>query len=124
MPENMIAACGLDCSVCPIGRASPGDLDAARSLVGWWRGEGWLKEWQGVEEVLRRCPLCLGCRADRAAHWSPDCWILRCCVDDRGLDHCSECEIFPCDRLSAWGETGRQYGEALGRLHQMAPDSF
>ena len=44
MNEKMIAVCGLDCAGCPIHKASLGDVEAAQLLVGWWKGEGWLKE--------------------------------------------------------------------------------
>ena len=33
-------------------------------------------------------------------HWSPDCWILECCVDKKKLEFCYECEDFPCDKLT------------------------
>jgi hypothetical protein len=52
MDEKMIAVCGLDCGGCPIHKASLGDVEAAQLLVGWWKGEGWLKEDEGVDEVL------------------------------------------------------------------------
>jgi hypothetical protein len=52
MDEKMIAVCGLDCGGCPIHQASLGDIEAAQLLVGWWKGEGWLKEDEGVDEVL------------------------------------------------------------------------
>jgi len=47
MNEKMIAVCGLDCAACPIHKASLGDIEAAQLLVGWWKGEGWLKEDEG-----------------------------------------------------------------------------
>ena len=119
MNEKVIAVCGLDCSACPIHLASLGDVDAAQLLVGWWKDEGWLKEDEGVDEVLTRGPHCLGCKGDRSAHWDNDCWILNCCVDNKGLEYCFECEIFPCKRLGEWAEGNKQYTEALNRLQQL-----
>jgi len=119
MNEKMIAVCGLDCAGCPIHKASLGDVEAAELLVGWWKGEGWLKEDEGVDEVLARGPHCLGCRGDRSAHWAANCWILTCCVDEKGLEYCYECEVFPCKRLSEWAGEREQYAEALKRLQQM-----
>jgi hypothetical protein len=63
---------------------------------------------------------CLGCKGDRTNHWSPDCWILKCCVDDWGLAFCSECDQFPCQKLQQWSEGSERYGEALSRLKGMA----
>ena len=68
---------------------------------------------------MARGPHCLGCRGDRSAHWAESCWILKCCVDNKGLEYCYECELFPCARLSEWAEERNQYAEALKRLQQM-----
>ena len=54
MKGKMIAVCGLECFACPIYKASVGDVEAAELLVGWWKGEGWLKDDEGVDEVLAR----------------------------------------------------------------------
>jgi hypothetical protein len=80
---------------------------------------GWLAEGEGVEEVLARSMYCPGCRGDRSVHWSADCWILQCCVDEQGLDHCSQCARFPCERLVEWAEGSEAYSTALARLHCM-----
>ena len=113
-----IAACGLDCGACPIRRV-PFDADAAEEVVSWFRKEGWLKEGEGVAEAIERSMYCNGCHGDRSIHWDAECWILHCCVDERGLTHCSECEVFPCDRLQEWSEQREAYGEALERLRRM-----
>jgi hypothetical protein len=117
--EQITAVCGLDCAGCPLRKASLGDVEAAQSLVGWWKGEGWLKEGEGAAEILARGPLCLGCRGDRSAHWSPDCWILKCCVDEKGLASCHECDVFPCQRLTERAKESAGYAQALDRLQSM-----
>lgn len=113
----MIAVCGLDCSVCDIRRV-PIDSAAAQRVVSWFRDQGWLAQDEGVNEIIQRSMYCKGCRGDRFVHWSPDCWILRCCVDEKGLDFCSECEEFPCLRLREWARSGK-YAQALQRLYAM-----
>jgi len=80
---------------------------------------GWLKEGEGVAEAVARNMVCQGCHGDRAKHWSADCWILQCCVDQRGLGHCHECAEFPCVRLVGWSEQNASYGRALERLRQL-----
>ncbi|HID91028.1 TPA: DUF3795 domain-containing protein [Candidatus Bathyarchaeota archaeon] len=62
---------------------------------------------------------CLGCKGDRTEHWSPDCWILKCCVDKKGLGFCHECEDFPCERLEEWAKGSKRYEEALDRIKGM-----
>ena len=119
MSENMIAVCGIDCTHCPLLKASRGDAQAAEELAGWWKSEGWLKEDEGAAEVLERGPHCLGCRGDRSKHWSANCWILKCCVDDKGLESCHECDDFACEQLVKWAAENDGYTEALNRLRQL-----
>ncbi|MFZ5924078.1 MAG: DUF3795 domain-containing protein [Bacillota bacterium] len=109
--NHMIAACGLDCSECDIFKA-PADPKIMRRIIEWFEKE------RGVrlrEEDVR----CDGCLGDRAKHWSPDCWILKCSVDDRGLQHCSGCEEFPCVKLEEWATDNDGYKKALERLKSM-----
>jgi hypothetical protein len=118
MDRDMIAACGLDCEACEIRRV-PFDPQAAESVVAWFKSQGWLAESEGVSQVLERSMYCTGCQGDRSLHWSADCWILQCCVDERKLRHCSECELFACDRLVDWASQNEGYTAALARLRQM-----
>jgi hypothetical protein len=113
-----MAVCGLDCGPCDI-RLAPTDRGAAGALVAWFRQMGWLSPSEGMAEVIDRAMYCCGCHGDRSIHWSADCWILRCCVDEKGLAHCHECDQFPCDRLEAWAATSPRYTAALKRLHSL-----
>jgi hypothetical protein len=115
---QMMAACGLDCGTCEI-RLAPSDPAAARTIVDWFRRQGWLAAGEGMAEVVARKMYCTGCHGDRDTHWSPDCWILACCVDERGLDNCSECPVFPCDRLVEWAGQSASYSAALARLRAL-----
>jgi hypothetical protein len=116
--EQMIAVCGLDCGGCPI-RTADSDVGSAEILLGWFKGEGWLKEEEGVTELMQRGPYCRGCHGDRDVHWAANCWILECCVDDKGLMYCSECDVFPCERLTEWARQNDNYAKALNRLQTM-----
>ena len=116
--SSMMAACGLDCGTCEI-RLAPADPAAAQVLVDWFRQQGWLSESEGMPEVIERKMYCTGCLGDRNTHWSATCWILACCVDQRGLGNCSECEAFACDRLVEWAKQNEGYGAALARLREL-----
>ena len=83
MDTSWLAACGLDCGPCEI-RLAPEDEAAARVVVDWFRSQGWLAEGEGMAQVLERKMYCTGCLGSRETHWSADCWILHCCVDERG----------------------------------------
>ena len=106
-----IAACGLICDNCDIYRAHS-EPEIARKLVKWFSEK---RSIVLTAESLK----CGKCHGPRDTHWSPDCWILKCCVDDRGLDNCSQCDEFPCDRLEQWSTGGKEYGEALERLKNL-----
>jgi len=118
MKEEMISVCGLDCGSCDI-RKVPSDPEAAKRVVAWFKKEGWLKENEGREEVMERLMYCKGCRGDRSVHWSSDCWILQCCVDDKGHEFCYECSEFPYQRLEEWSQQNDSYGKAFSRLKEL-----
>jgi len=116
--SSMLAACGLDCGSCEI-RLAPVDPAAARSVVAWFRRQGWLAEDEGMAHAIERKMFCTGCLGDRDTHWSADCWILACCVDRLGHRNCSECEAFACDRLVEWAGQNDAYGAALAWLREL-----
>lgn len=118
MDNKMIAACGLDCGSCEI-RLAPTDPASAIVVIDWFKKQGWLSEDEGMEQIIERKMYCTGCLEDRDTHWSSDCWILACCVDQRALSNCSECEIFACDRLVDWAKQNESYDNALARLRGM-----
>ncbi len=118
MSERLIAVCGIDCTDCALHRAAT-DERAAQALVGWFRDMGWLKESEGTSEIQQRGPYCQGCHGDRTVHWSANCWILKCCVDDKSLSSCHERADFPCQQLGEWAAQNERYTEAFNRLHRV-----
>ena len=116
---EMLAACGLDCGPCPIRRI-PFDPEAAAKMVGWFREMGWLKEAEGVAEVIERGMYCKGCQGDRSVHWTDNCTIMLCCVDEKHKQHCGECaELMSCDKLEAFASDEHvHHQEAVNRLRQ------
>jgi len=115
---EMMAVCGLDCGGCGI-RKLPFDAGAAEGVVQWYRSMGWLEEHEGVAEALERKMYCHGFHGNRVIHWSANCWILQCCVDDKGLTFCYECANFPCEKLVDWAAQNESYTQALQRLQQL-----
>lgn len=115
MPEHerLIAACGLDCTDCDMRQAAT-NPELQRKIVTWFKEK---RDRDVKPEAIR----CTWCKGDRFAHWSPDCWILRCCVDERGHAYCSACVEFPCPRLVEWSKRNERYGQALARLREMRP---
>lgn len=117
--QPWMAPCGLDCAVCDI-RLVAEDAGAAERVVAWYREQGWLKPDEGLPEIVKRSMYCQGCRGPRTLHWSPDCEILTCCVDAKGLLFCSECRGFPCEPLLNWATRGSHHVRALEALRRMA----
>lgn len=106
-----IAVCGLDCLQCDIYKAAE-DHQIAVNVAGWFKSEMNI-------EVKPENVRCEGCREPREKIWSPDCWILECCVDKKGLSYCYECDEFPCGKLVDWSKTNPAYTVALERLKTM-----
>ena len=109
--KRILAACGLVCNECDIFLAE-NDPQLAREIVDWFQKERNLD--LKVEQVG-----CSGCKGDRSSHWSPDCDILNCCVDEKILEFCYQCGNFPCDKLTNRAKQNSRYREALNRLTRM-----
>lgn len=107
----MIAVCGLECGKCDIFQAS-NSPEIAQQIAEWFKKE---RDTEVKMEDIR----CSGCRGDREKHWSPDCDILTCCVDEKGLEFCCECDSFACEKLEEWARGSKRYQEALNRLKKM-----
>mgnify|MGYP001078066535 CR=1 FL=1 len=117
---TMMAVCGLDCGTRDIRRA-PTAPDAAQVVVAWFQEMGWLEEHESIAEVTERGIVCTGCRGDRYVHWSPDCPLLGCCVDEKHLEHCAQCDEFVCTNLEAFAHDGQaHHAEAIERLKRKA----
>jgi len=113
--ERLIAACGIDCTGCDIRRAVA-DPELRRRIIAWF------KEERG-RDVNPEAIRCTWCRGDRDGHWSADCWILHCCVDEKGLAHCFQCAEFPCARLVKWSKQNEGYGRAFACLEALRSTS-
>jgi hypothetical protein len=109
--NQLTGACDLECNECDVFQA-PNNPRIAQEIV------EWVKQRRAID-MRPQDVHCLGCKGDRAKHWDPDCWILKCCVDEKGLEFCHQCHDFPCGRLTEWAEGSEGYGEALRRLSRM-----
>ena len=119
--KDLIAVCGLDCGSCDIRKILgwSQDPDKAQRIVEWFQREGWIKEDEGIDEVIDRRMYCNGCKADRSVHWSPNCKILVCCVDEKNYEFCYQCDDFPCRLLTERVNQHKSYSQALDRLKDM-----
>ena len=101
--KRWLGACGLSCHTCPIHLR-------AENVLAFFKSRNVDPDQVG----------CDGCRSSRdGRHWSSDCRILACCVHQKGLACCSECETFPCDRLDEWASGDEHHQQAVARLRDM-----
>lgn len=108
---HMIAVCGIVCDECLIYKA-PSDPESMQKVIDWLKREK-------NEDVKPEQILCSGCRGDRSKHWSPDCDIMLCCIDEKKHEYCFECEDFPCEKIDKFLTYGDKYKEAIERLESM-----
>ena len=105
-----LAVCGLLCNECDTFKA-PKDPKIAKKLAEQFEGM-----WENVKPEDFHCN---GCRGDRLKCWTTECWIRECCIDNKDLAFCYECQEFPCDRLKEWANKNNRYKEALNNLKNL-----
>lgn len=110
-----MGACGLLCHECSIFKAHT-DKNAARDMMDWMIETHRIEKYMNLEDFMENSPFCEGCHGGKENHWSPDCWILQCCTNDKGLESCNSCKHFPCDRLIEWSKESEDYAQAMERL--------
>ena len=121
-PYTRISACGLDCDQCDIFLL-PNDPSAQIRLLPWFREMKWLAENEGIEVVIEKRMYCKGCNVDRDIFWSDGCEIAACCKTTHGLENCSQCKEFPCNKLLKWAEQGGKYEQAFLYLQTLSASS-
>lgn len=97
--QNMIAYCGLDCSVCPAYIATVNNDDAARAVV----AEKWTKEFNmqfRPEDIS--CDGCTG-RDGRHVGYCSMCEI-RICGIEKAVENCAHCKDYSCVKISGFHE--------------------
>ena len=98
---NLEASCGLYCGACPVYLR---------------REDDWI-----VKIVLEQHGLafddlyCEGCRSGALSPSCRDC-ATRDCAKSRGLDSCSGCDEFPCERIFGFGSVRPHGREVMGNL--------
>lgn len=98
-PEKwLISVCGLNCARCDIYLASHGDEKLQDELIKWFKRER--NETIKPEQIR-----CEGCRGPLNIHWSSDCKMMLC-TTKRGLQHCFQCEEFPCTNVNEFSSDG------------------
>ena len=119
MERLKMAACGIDCNECGQYKVTAlHDMKAAESLVGWFRSQGWIGKDDGAEAVMKRAPLCNGCW-DKTGVVFCGCEDIRGCCERKGINHCGECDGFPCGNYDKWVDGLKHHEKARDLLMGM-----
>jgi hypothetical protein len=100
-----LSVCGLDCGQCTIHLRTKEELD-------YWKS-------QNADLDKIRCD---GCRSARkeGTHWSPDCKLVTCCIDRKGLEFCAQCaDLDACAFIKEFAEPYEHHRKAVERLREM-----
>jgi hypothetical protein len=119
MSKLKMAACGLDCNECGHYKlAMEHNLKSAEYLVEYFRDGEWIGKNDGAEEVLKKVPICKGCWDESGVRTQncTDCFLRACC-EEKQLNHCRECDNFPCESYIDF-EKGHEGHELFGSLNK------
>ena len=117
--KEYISCCGLVCSDCDL-YVLPWDDEVLEKMANFFKSRGWLEEHEGRDAIMEKKFYCKGCRSDRNdAHWSNDCHILICAVDEHGIESCADCPDFLCEKLKGHEQHGEKYAIGVERLRKM-----
>lgn len=97
MEHEIITLCGDNCVFCPRYNAhSESELKAAAEL---WYKVGWRDSIVSNEEIK-----CSGCASHKHCTYG-----LTECTKAHGVSKCSQCPMFPCERISEMLERSEEY---------------
>ena len=99
--DQIIAACGNDCSACPRYVAHPYEKTAEelRHTAELWMKIGYRDHIVTNEEIS-----CTGCKPDNWCRYH----VVKCC-EDKGISNCSECTDYPCQNMKECFEITKSF---------------
>lgn len=87
-----MACCGLDCGKCEAFEAyHENDRVLAQKLA-----ESWSKTYG--QELSAEDVFCQGCHSQKRTGYCAECEVRSCCYNE-GVDNCTECDDYPCDKI-------------------------
>lgn len=96
--DQMLAYCGLDCTVCPAYQATQAnDMSALEAVAAQWRTAFNLPDLQ-AESIL--CDGCLTTNG-RLSGYCRTCQI-RACALEHAVDNCAGCTEYICEKLNGF----------------------
>jgi hypothetical protein len=101
MSGKITAACGNDCAACPRYAAHPYEKtdEELRHTAELWMKIGYRDHLVTNEEIS-----CTGCKPENWCRYH----VVTCCAD-RGIETCSGCGEYPCDKMKECFEVTRSF---------------
>ncbi len=118
--STMTAFCGLNCSTCPIYRATR-ESDPAKRRMEREEIAATILAGYGRKLTAGQVTDCDGCKSDTGRLFSgcTECQV-RECARERKVDSCAFCPAYPCDKLRTLmlleNRSANRSGEAAGTV--------
>ena len=92
MNDQIIAACGNDCSACPRYTAPPFEKseEELRHTAELWMKIGYRNRIVSAGEIS-----CTGCKPENWCRYQ----VVKCCAD-KGIQTCVACSLYPCEKMT------------------------
>ena len=107
MENNGLAAfCGLYCGACSLYRAWEDNDEAAQNKL--------MERYQTDKPEDAQCR---GCKSDKVNRICQRC-TFRDCATGKGIEHCGQCESFPCSELQTFeADDAAHHTGIIDKLH-------
>lgn len=93
--NRLTAYCGINCGTCPLYLATVNGDEKLKAEV----AEKWGKIYKRTLKIDEM--KCKGCKSDLKFGACRKCDISTC-NKNKGTNTCSECEVYPCDRIKSF----------------------
>ncbi|HBC47940.1 MAG TPA: hypothetical protein DCZ43_12905 [candidate division Zixibacteria bacterium] len=117
MHRALQGRCGLFCGECKIYIAYSTDNSSAQKEIA--KTTGKVKGRNMSPEQVK----CLGCKGTMASTWRTGC-AIRACAEERGMEFCYQCRVYPCDLLQKFHENHPEAKENLKTISKVGPDAW
>lgn len=113
--EPIVTRCGYRCDLCLAFRPNVADHPENRQVL----SDGWHRYYGFRFPAAEIC--CDGCMAVDAELIDQTCRV-RLCVIERGLDNCSQCERYVCEKLETRIVTAEDVRQRVS--HEISPQDY
>ena len=111
--EPILTRCGYRCDLCLAYKPNVENNPSNQQIL----SDGWYKYFGFRQPPTQIC--CDGCMADNPKQLDQSCPV-RPCVIEKGLDNCSQCELYACEKFT---QRLVVYEEVKNRINAEIPEN-